>query len=106
MRNIFVDVDSYQDEALKFNADFMFEEISASYEILLEAINKLSEIRKHIADAQQIKTNNRFSSLINSIIFISKFIKHFRVFNISFNLIRCSSAWYDRTYGWMEKWKL
>ena len=71
VRNIFVDVDSYQDEALKFNADFMFEEISASYEILLEAINKLSEIRKDIADAQQIKTNNRFSSLINSIIFIS-----------------------------------
>jgi serine phosphatase RsbU (regulator of sigma subunit) len=71
VRNVFVDVDSYQDEALKFNADFMFEEISASYEILLEAINKLSKIRKDIADAQQIKTNNRFSSLINSIIFIS-----------------------------------
>jgi hypothetical protein len=33
VRNVFVDVDSYQDEALKFNADFMFEEISASYEI-------------------------------------------------------------------------
>ena len=29
VRNVFVDVDSYQDEALKFNADFMFEEISA-----------------------------------------------------------------------------
>ena len=71
VRNVFVDVDSYQDEALKFNADFMFEEISASYEILLEAINNLSKIRKDIADAQQIKTNNRFSSLINSIIFIS-----------------------------------
>ena len=71
VRNIFVDVDSYQDEALKFNADFIFEEISTSYEILLEAINKLSEIRKHIADDQQIKTNNRFSNLINSIIFIS-----------------------------------
>ena len=39
----------------------MFEEISTSYEILLETINKLSKIRKDIADAQQIKTNNRFS---------------------------------------------
>jgi methyl-accepting chemotaxis protein len=71
VRNIFVDIDSYQDEALKFNADFMFEEISSSYEILLEEINQLSKIRTHIADVQQIKTNNRFSNLINSIIFIS-----------------------------------
>ena len=71
VRNIFVDIDSYQDEALKFNADFMFEEISSSYEILLEEINQLSNIRTHIADVQQIETNNRFSNLINSIIFIS-----------------------------------
>ena len=71
VRNVFVDVDSYQDEALIFNADFMFEEISTSYEILIEEINQLTKIRTQIADAQQIKTNNRFSNLINSIIFIS-----------------------------------
>ena len=71
VREIFINIDSYQDEALTFNAQFMFEEISANYDFILKSISDLSQIRTQIADKQQIETNNRFSNLINSIIFFS-----------------------------------
>ena len=71
VREVFINIDSYQDEALAFNAQFMFEEISANYEFILKSISDLSQIRTQIADKQQIETNNRFSNLINSIIFFS-----------------------------------
>ena len=71
VREVFINIDSYQDEALTFNAQFMFEEISANYEFILKSISDLSQIRTQIADKQQIETNNRFSNLINSIIFFS-----------------------------------
>jgi len=71
VREVFINIDSYQDEALAFNAQFMFEEISANYEFILKSISDLSQIRTKIADKQQIETNNRFANLINSIIFFS-----------------------------------
>jgi len=71
VREVFINIDSYQDEALAFNAQFMFEEISANYEFILKSISDLSQIRTQIADKQQIETNNRFANLINSIIFFS-----------------------------------
>ena len=71
VREVFINIDSYQDEALAFNAQFMFEEISVNYEFILKSISDLSQIRTQIADKQQIETNNRFSNLINSIIFFS-----------------------------------
>ena len=71
VREVFINMDSYQDEALAFNAQFMFEEISANYEFILKSISDLSQIRTKIADKQQIETNNRFANLINSIIFFS-----------------------------------
>ena len=71
VREVFINIDSYQDEALTFNAQFMFEEISANYDFILKSISDLSQIRTQIADKQQIETNNRFSNLINSIIFFS-----------------------------------
>ena len=71
VREVFINIDSYQDEALTFNAQFMFEEISANYDFILKSISNLSQIRTQIADKQQKETNNRFSNLINSIIFFS-----------------------------------
>ena len=71
VREVFINIDSYQDEALTFNAQFMFEEISANYDFILKSISDLSQIRTQIADKQQKETNNRFSNLINSIIFFS-----------------------------------
>jgi len=71
VREVFINIDSYQDEALAFNAQFMFEEISVNYEFILKSISDLSQIRTQIADKQQIETNNRFANLINSIIFFS-----------------------------------
>ena len=71
VRNVLVDVSSYQDGFSSLMAQTMFEEINASFEAILISITKLSQIRTHIADEQQIKTNERFSNLINNILLIS-----------------------------------
>jgi serine phosphatase RsbU (regulator of sigma subunit)/HAMP domain-containing protein/soluble cytochrome b562 len=71
VRNVLIDISSYQDGFSALVAQTNFEDINSSYESILKAINKLSHIRTQIADEQQIETNQRFSSLINNILLIS-----------------------------------
>ena len=71
VRNVLIDISSYQDGFSSLMAQTMFEEINSSYEAILISITKLSQIRTQIADKQQIETNERFSSLINNILLIS-----------------------------------
>jgi serine phosphatase RsbU (regulator of sigma subunit)/HAMP domain-containing protein len=71
VRNVLIDISSYQDGFSALVAQTNFEDINSSYESILKAINKLSHIRTQIADKQQIETNQRFSSLINNILLIS-----------------------------------
>ena len=71
VRNVLVDISSYQDGFSSLMAQTMFEEINSNYEAILVFINELSHIRTQIADKQQIETNERFSSLINNILLIS-----------------------------------
>ena len=71
VRNVLVDISSYQDGFSSLMAQTMFEEINSSYEAILVSINNLSHIRTQIADEQQMETNERFSNLINNILLIS-----------------------------------
>ena len=71
VRNVLVDINSYQDAFFVMEAQTNFEEINLNYEAILNSINKLAQKRTKIADEQQIETNNRFSSLINNILLIS-----------------------------------
>ncbi len=71
VRNVLVDINSYQDAFFVMEAQTNFEEINLNYESILNSINKLAQKRTQIADEQQIETNNRFSSLINNILLIS-----------------------------------
>ncbi len=71
VRNVLVDISSYQDGFSSLMAQTMFEEINSSYEAILVSINNLSQIRTQIADEQQMETNERFSNLINNILLIS-----------------------------------
>ena len=71
VRNVLVDINSYQDAFFVMEAQTNFEEINLNYEDILNSLNKLAQKRTRIADEQQIETNNRFSSLINNILLIS-----------------------------------
>ena len=71
VRNVLVDINSYQDAFFVMEAQTNFEEINLNYENILSSINELAHKRTQIADKQQIETNNRFSSLINNILLIS-----------------------------------
>ncbi len=71
VRNVLVDINSYQDAFFVMEAQTNFEEINLNYEGILNSLNKLAQKRTRIADEQQIETNNRFSSLINNILLIS-----------------------------------
>ena len=95
VRNVLVDVSSYQDGFSSLMAQTMFEEINASYEAILISITKLSQIRTHIADEQQIKTNERVSNLINNILLISIIIVIGTISIAIFTTIRLPSLFKD-----------
>ena len=56
VRNVLVDINSYQDAFFVMEAQTNFEEINLNYEGILNSLNKLAQKRTRIADEQQIET--------------------------------------------------